>query len=391
MTPTPQQHGRARVLAKLASEFGPALCALRDDPDVIEIQATGGQGVVWTDRLSVGKTHTGITLSTPQREMIIRTVAAWHGLVVNRTHPLLKAEVPPDGARFQGMVPPVSAPAFVLRRPFDRILPLEQFITEESMTAGQANVLRDAIARRQKILIGGATLSGKTVLCNALVAEVIRQHGPGLRTVLIEDTYEMTAPPEATNFEHLHTTDEVDLRMLVQTTMRLSPECFVVGEMRGAEALDILKAWQTGHGASVTTVHAESCQEALLRFESLIEEAGVRPNPRSIGATVHLIVAMERVGSKHWRVKEMARCTGWDGQQYQLSAVTHSKEVSHEAFVSHNGRDGGGSRQPESGLGSQLRMGLGGITHVADQRFYRYPRLDRGRPGHFVLGRALPL
>jgi Flp pilus assembly CpaF family ATPase len=244
----------------------------------------------------------------------------------------------------------------------------------------------------QKILIGGATLSGKTVLGNALVAEVIRQHGPGLSTVLIEDTYEMTAPPGATNFEHLHTTDEVDLRTLVQTTMRLSPECLVVGEMRGAEALDILKAWQTGHGASVTTIHAESCYEALLRFESLIEEARVRPNPRSIGATVNLIVAMERVGSRHWRVKEMARCQGWDGEQYQLSAVNPQQEVSHEAFISVNGRNpGGSSRQPESGLGSQHGLGVGGLSDLAHQRLYRHPRVDRSRPGHFVLGRALPL
>jgi P-type conjugative transfer ATPase TrbB len=388
---TPQQQSRQRVLSKLADELGPDLCRLRDDPDVIEIQATR-DGHVWTDRLSVGKQDTGLVLPAPQREMIIRTVAAWHGLVANRTHPLLKAEVPPDGARFQGFLPPVSPPGFVIRRPFNRILSLEEFVADGSITAWQAEVLRTAIDHRQKILIAGGTLSGKTVLCNSGVAEMIRQRGPGVRVVMIEDTLEMTAPPEATNFEHLHTTDDVSLRPLIQMTMRLSPECLIVGEMRGAEALDIIKVWMSGHGASISTIQADNKEEALWKFESYVEEAGVKPNPRMIGHVVNLIITMERDRVNHWRVKEMARVEGWNGQQYMLSVCNPFEEVSHEAFVSVNGRDHSGSRgQPESGLGGQLGLGVGAQSHAAHQRVYGHPGLDRRRTGDPLLGRPLPL
>jgi len=288
---------------------------------VIEILATG-TGEVWLDRLSVGKERTGVMLSEVQRLMIIGTVAAWHGLVVNRDHPLLKAELPPDGARFQGMIRPVSAPAFVIRRPFTQILPLEQYVKDGSMTPWQVEVLRDAIAQHAKILVGGATLSGKTVLANSLIGEMLAYHGHHLRVVLIEDTYELTMPPGAVNVEHLHTTETTDLRTLIQTAMRLSPECLVVGEVRGPEAWDLLNAWSTGHGGSVSTIHAEHAQGALRRFAMLMRQGGVEPDHELIGSTVNLVIIMERRGARQWHVRELVRCEGWDGQRYVVTTPT---------------------------------------------------------------------
>jgi Flp pilus assembly CpaF family ATPase len=131
---TEQQQGRERVREKLRRELGELNCFL-SDPDVIEVQATGN-GSVHLDRMSTGKHDTGITLPEARREMIIGTVAAWHGLVVHREQPLLKAELPLDGGRFQGMVRPVSPPSFVIRRPFNRVLPLEQFVEEHDRRTG---------------------------------------------------------------------------------------------------------------------------------------------------------------------------------------------------------------------------------------------------------------
>lgn len=312
-----QQH-QHRAHDKLRRELGPEMCAWLEDPDVIEALTTGN-GDVWLDRLSVGKARTELMLDEAQRELIIGTVAAWHGLVVNQDHPLLKAELPLDGGRFQGMVRPVSAPAFVIRRPFNRIIPLHQYVAEDSMTPAQAAVFREAITRREKILLAGPTLSGKTVLANSLVDAVLCTHGAGLRTVLIEDTYEMTAPPGATNFEHLHTCDQADLRTLIQTTMRLSPEFIIVGEVRGPEAWELLNVWSTGHGTSVSTIHADTSRGALHRLAMLLRQAGVEPDHDLIGSTVNLIASMERVGPNHWRVRELARCQGWDGQRYVLA------------------------------------------------------------------------
>src|SRR5712692_4495050 len=317
-----QQH--ARATDKLQRELGPDLYGWLQEPDVIEALATGS-GDVWLDRLSRGKARTDLLLSEAQRELIIGTVAAYHGLVVNATHPVLKAELPLDGGRFQGMVRPVSAPAFVIRRPFNRIIPLTQYVAEGSMTPAQAAVLREAIEKSQKILLAGPTLSGKTVLANTLVDVVLRLHGEGLRTVLIEDTYEMTAPPGATNFEHLHTCDQADLRTLIQTTMRLSPEFIIVGEVRGPEAWDLLNVWSTGHGTSVSTIHADTPLGALLRLGMLVRQAGVEVDHELIGSTVNVIATMERIGANCWRVRELARCQGWDGQRYVLESVDENR------------------------------------------------------------------
>ena len=311
-------HHQHRAHDKLRRELGPELCGWLADPDVIEALTTGN-GEVWLDRLSIGKARTELVLPEAQRELIIGTVAAWHGLVVNQDYPLLKAELPLDGGRFQGMVRPVSTPAFVIRRPFHRIIPLDQYVAEGSMTAQQAQSLRAAIIKREKMLLAGPTLSGKTVLANSLVAEVLRTHGVGLRTVLIEDTYEMTAPPGATNFEHLHTCDQADLRTLIHTTMRLSPEFIIVGEVRGPEAWELLNVWSTGHGTSVSTIHADTPAGALHRLGMLVRQAGVEPDQELIGSTVNLIATMERVGANQWRVRELVRCHGWDGQRYILT------------------------------------------------------------------------
>jgi type IV secretion system protein VirB11 len=315
----------------LHEELGGEICSLLQSADVIEIQATGG-GEVYVDTMSNGKTHANLLLPSMRREMIIGTVAAYHGLVVRSECPLLKAELPPlftgqetgmgEGGRFQGAVPPASRPMFVIRRPFTQIVALDRYVQEGSMTVGQANLLREANAKREKILLAGATLSGKTVLANSLIDEVLQHYGKGLRTVLIEDTYEMTAPPGATNFEHLHTTEGVSLQTLIQTTMRLSPECIVVGEIRGPEAWDLLNVWATGHGASVSTIHADSAAEALDRLEMLAAREGrTQLIQRMIGRAVGLVVCMERVGSQQWRIKEMMRCQGWADGRYQMVYV----------------------------------------------------------------------
>jgi type IV secretion system protein VirB11 len=358
------QIGSVRIQEKLAREMT-QLQPFLDDPDVIEAMVNG-KGIVHVDRMSVGKQITDITLTEMQRESIIGTIAAWHGQVVNAHSPTLQAEMPADGGRFQGMIRPVSAPHFVIRRPFNRVLPLEQFVAEGSMTAAQADFLREAVASNDKVLIGGKTLSGKTVLANSLIHEVYEQRRPDVRTILLEDTYEMTAPPEATNFEHLHTCDVADLGFLVQKSMRLSPDLFVIGEMRGAEAWDVLDGWTTGHGFSVSTVHAHDCLGTLLRLEHLIKKAGVQPDREEIGHTVNVLVAMERDAAHHWRVKEMARCQGWDGRQYTLSVLNPTQREVSYASIAFNGRDHHGSSHAESGSQPRDLSGWAAVGRPAE-------------------------
>jgi type IV secretion system protein VirB11 len=265
-------------------------------------------GAVWFDRLSVGLERTGDSLSEAQIEMIIGTVAHWHGVVVHRDAPRLRAELPLDGSRFQGLLRPVSPPMFVIRKQLQQVITLEQQVTAGTLTTSQAAVLQDAVRARRNIVIVGGTLSGKTVLANTLIDEMVRLFGPFLRLVLIEDTYELRCV--APNVVHLHTCDAVGLQQLVQDALRLRPDRIIVGEVRGAEAWDLLKSWNTGHPGGVTTVHADTAPQALDRLEALIEEAGVRPNPHVLAATIHYIVCMARTGSQTWRGQEIVRCAG---------------------------------------------------------------------------------
>jgi type IV secretion system protein VirB11 len=328
------------------------VCDWLANPDVIEIMANPN-GEVWLDRLSVGLERTGVVLSEAQIESAIGTVAAMHDLVVHAGSPRLKAELPLDGSRFQGLIRPVSPPTFVIRKHLQQVIPLTRQVEAGTLTAGQAAVLSQALRNRWNIVIVGATLSGKTVLANSLIDAMLSLFGEQLRLVLIEDTYELrcTAP----NVVHLHTCEAADLRTLVQDTLRLRPDRIIVGEVRGAEALDLLKAWNTGHPGGVTTIHADTAAQALIRFETLIEEAGIKPNPRMTAASIHVLVMMTRVGSRQWRVQELLHVQGWDQrtQQYQLANIHTPEEVLYETTSDH---DGNGVVVPAAGN----RMGSNG-------------------------------
>lgn len=315
---SPRQQRLAHLTEKLQRELSPAVGQWLLDDDVIEIMANPN-GELWVDRLSLGMERTGLVVPESQIEMAIGTVAAMHDLVVNASFPRLKAELPLDGSRFQGLIRPISPPTFVIRKHLKRVISLDAQVEQGTLTAWQATVLRDALRTRRNILMVGATLSGKTVLANSLLDALLQDEGATLRVVLIEDTYELLCP--APNVLHLHTCDTVDLRTLVHDTLRLRPDRIMVGEVRGAEALELVKAWNTGHPGGITTVHADTAAAALVRLESLIEEAGVRPNPRVIATACHLLVMMERRGPRHWQVREMVRCEGWDGQRYILTRM----------------------------------------------------------------------
>jgi len=299
-------------------------------------------------------------LPEAQIEMAIGTVAHCHELVVHRDAPRLRAELPLDGSRFQGVLRPVSPPAFVIRKQLKTVITLAQQVASGTLTNWQATVLRDAIQARRNIVIAGGTLSGKTVLANSLIDEMFRLHGEQLRLVLIEDTYELrcTAP----NVVHLHTCEAATMRMLVQDSLRLRPDRIIVGEVRGAEALDLIKSWNTGHPGGVTTVHADTAPQALDRLEALIEEAGVTPNPRTLANTVHLVILIERIGSRQWRVREMVRCIGWNGHHYLFETISHHKEVSDAKTAMDENRDthqpGVAGDESRPGLGDGVRRGL---------------------------------
>ncbi|WP_459178075.1 P-type conjugative transfer ATPase TrbB [Paracoccus denitrificans] len=289
----------------LRTALGPAISALLRDPDIVEVMLNP-DGRIWVDRLRDGLADTDQVLSAPDGERIIRLVAHHVGAEVHARSPRVSAELPETGERFEGLLPPVvAAPAFAIRKPAVAVFTLDDYVTAGIMSRMQAEALRLGVATRANILVAGGTSTGKTTLTNALLAEVAKTQD---RVVIIEDTRELQCA--APNLVAMRTKHGVaSLSDLVRSSLRLRPDRIPIGEVRGAEALDLLKAWGTGHPGGIGTIHAGSGIGALRRLEQLIQEAVVTVPRALIAETVDLIAVLAGRGVSR-RLVELARLEG---------------------------------------------------------------------------------
>src|SRR6266478_678450 len=300
-----QSEAISRGARMLHTAFGPAIARFLEDPAIIEVMLNP-DGRLWIDRLSGGLAETTERLSAPDGERIVRLVAHHVGAEVHPGSPRVSAELPETGERFEGLIPPiVAAPAFAIRKPAVAIFTLGDYASVGIMTAEQAEILRDAVAEHRNILVAGGTSTGKTTLVNALLAEVAWTAD---RVILIEDTRELQC--QAPNLVALRTKDGVaSLSDLVRSSLRLRPDRIPIGEVRGAEALDLLKAWGTGHPGGIGTIHAGSALGALRRMEQLIQEAVVTVPRAMIAETIQFIAVLAGRGSAR-RLAELAVVKG---------------------------------------------------------------------------------
>ncbi|RYD92638.1 MAG: P-type conjugative transfer ATPase TrbB, partial [Sphingomonadales bacterium] len=259
-------------------------------------------GRLWVERAGKGRMETPYRLAAPETERVIRLVATLTGAEASRDRPIISAELPPRGERFEGVLPPVSrGPCFAIRKPAGRIFALSDYVELGVATPGQADELRDAVHRRANIIVAGGTGSGKTTLANALLHEIAAL---GERIVILEDTRELQCAAE--DVVALRTLPGVvTLSGLVRSTLRLRPDRIVVGEVRGPEALDLLKAWNTGHPGGVATLHANSAQAAIARLEQLTMEVCETPPRALIAEAIDMIVFIERGGPAGRRIREI--------------------------------------------------------------------------------------
>ncbi|QNI00314.1 P-type conjugative transfer ATPase TrbB [Shewanella algae] len=303
-----------RRIQMLRTAMGPLIAAALEDPDVIEVMLNPDR-TLWVDRLSTGRAPLGAELSTEDGERIIRLVAAHVGAEVHRGQPLLSAELPETGERFEGILPPAApGPAFALRKRAVGVIPLARYVVDGMMTAQQAEFLCRAVRERQNILIAGGTSTGKTTLANALLAEIA---ATGDRVLVLEDTIELQCA--AHDHVPLRTrVGVVNMSELVRATMRLRPDRVVVGEVRGGEALDLIKVWGTGHPGGIATIHAGSALGALLRLEQLILEVAVNPPRPLIVEAVNVVIHIAGRGRKR-RIADIARVAGFDPSGYRLT------------------------------------------------------------------------
>lgn len=318
MNAVPQQPSSSatsldRRIRMLRTAMGPLIAAALEDPDVVEVMLNP-DGALWIDRLSSGRTATGESLSAADGERIIRLVAAHVGTEVHRGRPLLTAELPETGERFEGILPPAApGPAFALRKRAVGVIGLADYVSDGILSEEQAEFLRHAVRERQNVLIAGGTSTGKTTLANALLAEIAATND---RVLVLEDTVELQCA--ARDHVPLRTrAGVVSMTELVRATMRLRPDRVIVGEVRGGEALDLIKVWGTGHPGGIATLHASSAHGALLRLEQLILEVAMTPPRALIAEAVNVIVFIAGRGRAR-QVQTVARVTGFNGNGYQL-------------------------------------------------------------------------
>ncbi len=295
----------SRGARMLRTALGPAIAAWLEDPSIVEVMLNP-DGRLWIDKLSSGLVETEEHLNPAEGERIVRLVAHHVGAEVHARSPRVSAELPETGERFEGLLPPVvAAPSFAIRKPAVAVFTLEDYAAAGIMTKGEANMLRQAVADRLNILVAGGTSTGKTTLVNALLAEVAKTSD---RVVLIEDTRELQC--RAANLVALRTKDGVaSLSDLVRSSLRLRPDRIPIGEVRGAEALDLLKAWGTGHPGGIGTIHAGTALGALRRLEQLIQEAVVTVPRALVAETIDLIAVLSGRGDAR-RLTELARVHG---------------------------------------------------------------------------------
>jgi type IV secretion system protein VirB11 len=209
---------------------------------------------------------------------------------------------------------------FILRKPAPAVIPLDELKRSGFVTHDAAERLRWALVEHETLLIVGGTGTGKTTFLNSLLAELAALC-PDERIAVLEDTPELAC--SSADRLSLRTHDGIGLYDLLDAVLRASPHRIVVGEVRDASALPMLDAWNTGHPGGLGTLHANSCEHALLRLATLVQRAGVPSQNALIAATVALIVRLEGSNAQGRHVAELAVVRGWDSasERWHLQPV----------------------------------------------------------------------
>jgi Flp pilus assembly CpaF family ATPase len=335
-----QDEQRQRLESKLKRELGETVLSHLADDSTEDI-VLNPDSSLWVKRIGEGFLRIG-EMPPAQAASALNTVAAWKGTVLNHEHPILETELPLDGSRFEGIVSPVvRQPVFAIRLRPKRVFRLEEYEAqgilsrrtdpqnrarrEEDFGAAvrgvnHADVIREAITAKKNILVVGSTGSGKTTLVNAILREMA-EICPQDRVVSIEDTTELQCAVR--NYVDLRAVGTVTMLDCLRACMRLKPTRIIVGEVRGAEAHTLLKAWNTGHPGGAATIHANDALSGLVRLESLVAEATEAPQQTLIAEAVDVVVFIdEDAGLEAGRkVKEVALVTGYLDGRYQVEFV----------------------------------------------------------------------
>ncbi|HKE25393.1 MAG TPA: ATPase, T2SS/T4P/T4SS family [Bryobacteraceae bacterium] len=268
------------------------------DPAISEIMVNG-PACVFIERDGQLERVPGVSISERSLQVAVRNIARALGDEISEERPLLDSRLP-DGSRVAAVMPPcsVDGTTLTIRKFHSRFFTAEELLRAGSLSQQLLECVRDAVERRRNILISGGTSTGKTTFLTALAAFISDQD----RVVLIEDTSEIQmSKPNLVRFEARREQpgmSAVTIRDLLRATLRHRPDRIILGEVRGGEAFDLLQALNTGHSGTLSTIHANSADQALSRFTSCVLQSGVelpyQAIRANIGDALHLVVHLER-------------------------------------------------------------------------------------------------
>lgn len=315
------------AFARSLSRFLSPVSRLMDDSEVSEI-LINGPFEIWVERCGrLERTECAF----PNREALDATlvnIAQYAGRVLGNERPVLEAHLP-DGSRIEAVLPPLAenGPVVAIRRFKRSTLTIDGMIASGTLTDEAAKFIGKEVRDKRNIAISGGTGTGKTSLLGVFSSFIPE----GERIVVIEDTREVRLMKSHVVYLETRSADErgkgrIDIRDLLRATLRLRPDRIVVGEVRGAEAIDLIQAMTSGHAGSMTTIHATSPADALRRIETMamMDDTGLPLHAirSQVASAVDLIVQVERSDEGARRVSAISRVKGWSlDRDYSLEAV----------------------------------------------------------------------
>jgi len=321
LRPIPSESKR-RLYEKLYDDLGQTIHDSLQDEDIHEVMLNP-DGKLWVDSAKKGLIPR-CELNPTQAFAIIHSLAGIHNFVVDQYSPQLEADLPffktMQGERFTAQVPPiVSHPCFSLRKKSHAVFALEDYVTSKRLTIKQLEVLKNLIHERKNILVCGGPGSGKTTVTNALILEAVKSD-PNQRILILEDVPELQC--KASNVVAMLTSETIKLTGLLRSAMRMRPDRILIGEVRGSEALDMLKAWNTGCPGGICTVHANGAVEAIQRMIDLAMEAGLTVPPvQLVLHTIHAVVSVNRRGNQKGFINNILTVETYQDGQFSFKTL----------------------------------------------------------------------